>query len=173
MLAADILTPSQIEANERSKRFRANIAKRAAEISPEAQLRALSVERPTRPFEPLPPIPNSAIAEAVDIVFPDWVNDIIKIRYAVAKEWGVSRIDLVSARRTRNVTVPRQVGMFLCRKLTRRSLPEIGRGFGNRDHTTVHHAVHVIERAIARDEQFRARVYALAESLGGSLDGQS
>lgn len=161
-----LVTPSQIEANERSKRFRAAIAKRAAEISPEAQLRALPAER----RRPLPPIPNSAIAEAAAIVFPEWVNEIVKIRYAVAKEWGISRIDLTSARRTRNVTVPRQVGMFLCRKLTRRSFPEIGRGFGDRDHTTAIHAVQVIEGMIAKDEQFKARVYALAESLGGSLD---
>lgn len=63
------------------------------------------------------------------------------IQRVVARQYNLSRSDLLSARRTANVVRPRQVAMYLCKVLTLRSLPEIGRRFGGRDHTTVLHAV--------------------------------
>lgn len=62
------------------------------------------------------------------------------IQHAVARQYNVSRADLLSARRTANVVRPRQVAMLLCKQITGKSLPEIGRKFGGRDHTTVLHA---------------------------------
>jgi chromosomal replication initiator protein len=63
------------------------------------------------------------------------------------------------------VSLPRQIGMFLSRKLTKHSFEEIGRFFGNRDHTTVIYAVQKIEARIAEDRRFRETVDALVERL--------
>ncbi len=76
------------------------------------------------------------------------VDDILRI---VAKHYNVTRADLLSQRRTANVVKPRQVAMYLAKTLTLRSLPEIGRRFGGRDHTTVLHAVRKIDRLLATD----------------------
>jgi chromosomal replication initiator protein len=70
------------------------------------------------------------------------IEDIQRI---VAKHYNVQRQDLLSNRRTHNVVMPRQIAMYLAKTLTPRSLPEIGRRFGGRDHTTVLHAVRKIE----------------------------
>ena len=67
------------------------------------------------------------------------------IQRAVARHYNVSRADMLSSRRTANVVRPRQIAMYLAKTLTLRSLPEIGRRFGGRDHTTVLHAVRKIE----------------------------
>src|SRR5947208_9463121 len=66
------------------------------------------------------------------------------IQRVVARQYNVSRADLLSSRRTANVVRPRQVAMYLAKTLTLRSLPEIGRRFGGRDHTTVLHGVRKI-----------------------------
>lgn len=76
------------------------------------------------------------------------IEDIQKL---VATHYSVSRADLLSARRTASVVRPRQIAMFLSKVLTPRSLPEIGRRFGGRDHTTVLHAVRKIEGLSATD----------------------
>ncbi|MGL4405752.1 MAG: chromosomal replication initiator protein DnaA, partial [Notoacmeibacter sp.] len=73
------------------------------------------------------------------------------IQRVVARHYSVTRTELVSARRTRTVVKPRQVAMYLAKVMTPRSLPEIGRRFGNRDHTTVLHAVRKIE-GLAKDD---------------------
>jgi chromosomal replication initiator protein len=90
------------------------------------------------------------------------IEDIQRI---VAKHHGVSRQDLVSARRTRNVVVPRQVAMYLAKVLTPRSLPEIGRRFGGRDHTTVLHAVRKIDELVKTDERLAQEVELLRRML--------
>jgi chromosomal replication initiator protein len=76
------------------------------------------------------------------------IEDIQRI---VARQYNVSRADLLSSRRTANVVRPRQVAMYLAKTLTLRSLPEIGRRFGGRDHTTVLHAVRKIEGLVGND----------------------
>ena len=78
------------------------------------------------------------------------IDDILKI---VGRHFNVARTDLLSPRRARSVVVPRQVGMYLAKKLTPRSLPEIGRRFGGRDHSTVLHAVRKIEDQIKTDDR--------------------
>jgi chromosomal replication initiation ATPase DnaA len=74
-----------------------------------------------------------------------------EIQAASAKHFGVSRRDILSARRTAQVVRPRQIAMYLAKTLTLRSLPEIGRRFGGRDHTTVLHAVRKIGALVVRD----------------------
>ena len=73
------------------------------------------------------------------------------IQRRVAEYFKLSVEEMRGARRQRSILYPRQIAMFLCRRLTEASLPEIGRAFGGRDHTTVLHAVDKIEREIAQD----------------------
>lgn len=90
---------------------------------------------------------------------------IVTIQQAVADHFGTRLIDMTSARRARSVARPRQVAMYLCRHLTEFSLPEIGRHFGRRDHTTVMHAIHMVGYLIERDEQIAAAVEAIRAAL--------
>jgi chromosomal replication initiator protein len=87
------------------------------------------------------------------------------IQRVVAKHYGVNRQDILSQRRHRSVVVPRQIGMYLSKTLTARSLPEIGRRFGGRDHTTVLHAIRKIEGEIAKDSRLRAELEDLKKLL--------
>ncbi len=82
------------------------------------------------------------------------IEDIQKL---VASHYNVSRADILSSRRTANVVRPRQIAMYLAKTLTPRSLPEIGRRFGGRDHTTVLHAVRKIEALAGKDGAFRKK----------------
>lgn len=87
------------------------------------------------------------------------------IQRVVARQYNVSRSDLLSSRRTANVVRPRQVAMYLAKTLTLRSLPEIGRRFGGRDHTTVLHAVRKIESLVAKDLSLSDEVELLKRQL--------
>jgi chromosomal replication initiator protein len=87
-----------------------------------------------------------------------------EIQKRVAEHFNIRLADMHSARRARAVARPRQVAMYLCKQLTPRSLPEIGRKFGGRDHTTVMHAVRKVEelqtedRALAEDIELLRRM---------------
>ena len=87
------------------------------------------------------------------------------IQRVVARQYNVSRADLLSSRRTANVVRPRQVAMYLAKVLTLRSLPEIGRRFGGRDHTTVLHAVRKIEALVGNDNALAEEVESLKRQL--------
>lgn len=87
------------------------------------------------------------------------------IQRVVARQYNVSRSDLLSSRRTANVVRPRQVAMYLAKTLTLRSLPEIGRRFGGRDHTTVLHAVRKIEALVSKDVTLSDEVELLKRQL--------
>ena len=88
-----------------------------------------------------------------------------EIQKRVAEHWNIRLTDMSSARRARAVARPRQVAMYLAKQLTSRSLPEIGRKFGNRDHTTVMHAVTRIAELIEQDADFGERVELLRRML--------
>ena len=90
------------------------------------------------------------------------IEDIQKL---VASHYSVSRADILSSRRTAAVVKPRQVAMFLAKMLTLRSLPEIGRRFGGRDHTTVLHAVRKIEALLQIDTILREELELLKRML--------
>ena len=92
------------------------------------------------------------------------VDDIQK---AASEHFGLKQADLISQRRTRSVARPRQAAMWLAKQLTTRSLPDIGRRFGGRDHTTVLHAVRRIEELRAEDPQLAADLEALIRKLRG------
>jgi chromosomal replication initiator protein len=90
------------------------------------------------------------------------IEDIQKL---VASRYNVSRSDILSERRTAAVVRPRQIAMYLSKVLTLRSLPEIGRRFGGRDHTTVLHAVRKIEKQIGDDTALSDEVELLKRML--------
>ena len=81
-----------------------------------------------------------------------------RVQEVVARRWGVSPEGLRSKSRTKTLTVPRQVAMFLARDLLGLQLVEIGQAFGGRDHSTVIHSVGKVENEMRRDRQFRERI---------------
>lgn len=87
------------------------------------------------------------------------------IQRAVAEKFNVSRLDLLSSRRDHGIILPRHVAMFLAKTLTTRSLPEVGRRFGGRDHTTVLHAVRKIEQIRCEDEVLNGQILELIETI--------
>ena len=86
----------------------------------------------------------------------------------VAEYFSVSVDDLKSKRRNREITVPRQVAMYLIRELNGASLPRIGLEFGGRDHTTVIHACDKVAEDIQRDASMRSTVEALKKRIQGA-----
>ena len=86
----------------------------------------------------------------------------------VAEYFSVSVDDLKSKRRNREITVPRQVAMYLIRELNGASLPRIGLEFGGRDHTTVIHACDKVAEDIQRDASIRSTVEALKKRIQGA-----
>ena len=90
------------------------------------------------------------------------IEDIQKL---VASHYSVTRQDILSSRRTAIVVKPRQVAMYLAKALTMRSLPEIGRRFGGRDHTTVLHAVRKIEGLCSANSALREELELLKRML--------
>lgn len=89
------------------------------------------------------------------------------IQKVVAEHYGLKQADLISERRARAVARPRQVAMWLAKQITTRSLPDIGRRFGGRDHTTVLHAVRRIEELKADDAGIARDVDVLLRKLRG------
>lgn len=92
------------------------------------------------------------------------IDEIIR---KVTDHFGVNLTDMLSARRTRSIARPRQMAMYLAKQLTSKSLPEIGRRFGKRDHTTVIHAVKKIEELKAIDSQMAKDLEHLRRILEG------
>jgi chromosomal replication initiator protein len=89
------------------------------------------------------------------------------IQKTVAEHYNLKQADLISERRARAVARPRQVAMWLAKQITTRSLPDIGRRFGGRDHTTVLHAVRRIEQLKAEDPALARDVDVLLRKLRG------
>lgn len=106
--------------------------------------------------------------EARDLIRPFYEQRRIRIediQKLTGRYFGVSRADLLSARRTAVIVKPRQLAMYLSKMLTLRSLPEIGRRFGGKDHTTVLHAVRKIEALIPRDADLSAAADTIKKQL--------
>ena len=81
-----------------------------------------------------------------------------KIQNTVSNFFNIPIVDMLSQRRSRPLARPRQIAMYLAKKMTTRSLPEIGRRFSNRDHTTVIHAVKTITRLSEKDEEMKKNI---------------
>ena len=88
-----------------------------------------------------------------------------QIQKKVAEHFNVKMSDMHSARRSRTIARPRQIAMFLSKNLTTRSLPEIGRKFGGRDHTTVIHAIKKVKELVKNDSSLSEDIEILTRSL--------
>ncbi len=88
-----------------------------------------------------------------------------KIQNTVSNYFNISLTEMLSQRRSRPLARPRQMAMYLAKKMTTRSLPEIGRRFANRDHTTVIHAVKTITRLSEKDDEMRKNISQIKSLL--------
>ncbi len=105
-----------------------------------------------------------------DLVYarPDPVIRVEDIQRVVTRAFNITKQDMVSKRRTKAIARPRQIAMYLAKELTPRSLPEIGKLFGNRDHTTVIYAVRKIRELMEEDPDLKRKIADLKREL---LDG--
>jgi chromosomal replication initiator protein len=88
-----------------------------------------------------------------------------RVQEVVARRWGVTPDGLRSKARTKTLTIPRQVAMYLAREMLGMQLVEIGQAFGGRDHSTVIHSVDKVERQMVRDRTFKERVDMARQEL--------
>ena len=88
-----------------------------------------------------------------------------KIQNVVSNFFNIALSEMLSQRRSRPLARPRQIAMYLAKKMTSRSLPEIGRRFANRDHTTVIHAVKTITRLSEQDEEMKKNIHQIKSLL--------
>lgn len=107
--------------------------------------------------------------DALRTIVPERTREITieLIQKIVAERFGTSVKDLLGKRRTQNIALPRQVAMYLCRKLTTCSYPEIGSLFGGRDHSTVIHANRVIAKRASADSELSGSIDWLERKLKG------
>lgn len=161
------LTPSQREAQQRRREAEARIARAAQAVAEgKAETAALASAPQSGAstfFAAAWDMLGAAAPPPDDRPRPHWtVQAIIQ---AVCDHFRVTVDDVVSASRTQELVLPRQVAMYLARALTRRSLPEIGRRFGQRRHTTVLHAVRKISSQMRSDAQLARDVAVIAKNL--------
>ena len=90
-----------------------------------------------------------------------------EIQRKVAEHYNIRLSDMIGPKRVRTIARPRQIAMYLSKQLTPRSLPEIGRRFGGRDHTTIMHGVRKIEELMATDSQLSDDLQLLRRLLQG------
>lgn len=90
---------------------------------------------------------------------------LLTIQQIVAKEWGVTVEGLRSKTRTKTLTTPRQIAMYLTRELLATQLVEIGNGFGGRDHSTVIHSLEKVQQAVAQDPDLKNRIQRIRTAL--------
>ena len=115
--------------------------------------RALNMTTATEALKDIlpPPLPRKITIETIQKV--------------VASHYGVEITDLLSKKRNKQIVVPRQVAMYLCRKLTDASYPQIGDQFGGKDHTTVIHAHDKIENEMKVDQELAATIEVLRQKI--------
>ena len=114
---------------------------------------------------------NGCTVPECKVILKDLINDRVKlinidnIQKIVASFFHISLQDMLSPRRSRSLARPRQIAMYLSKKLTSKSLPDIGRKFSNRDHTTVIHAVKKIDQLIEKDEGIKNNIIEIKKQL--------
>ncbi len=137
------------EIHNRHRNFHRAIARKAKAI----ELKPAAVERIEQPE--LPAVHHVSyyyrqmwfwdLVQEIRPAAPTPLVTVKSIMAATQRFYGITRVDMTCNRRTKELVIPRQVAMYLCKTLTLKSLPEIGRWF-NRDHTTVLHGIRKIER---------------------------
>jgi hypothetical protein len=174
-LHAAVLTPSQQRAAAERRERERKIAARAAIVC-----RSLSTEGGSPPPEAIKTWAERQKQIHAPVKTWFWIVDEIdpplplklsieEIQVAVARHCKVAHAELISARRHLAIVRPRQIAMFLARHMTLHSLPVIGRKFGNRDHTTVLHAVRRIEALRTHDSKLAADLEAIGRALAAQV----
>lgn len=106
--------------------------------------------------------PNIAIAQSAirDITTENEPDDVVvdKVIMEVSREWEVSPEEIKGRKRNSSIVTARQVAMYILRELTDMSLPEIGKPFGGKDHSTVHHSIRLIEERVQNESRLKARI---------------
>lgn len=118
------------------------------------------------------PLNMATAAEALkDILPPPMPRKITieNIQKTVAEHFNVNMVDLLSKKRSKHLVYPRQIAMFLCRKMTDASYPQIGEQFGGRDHTTVLHAFEKIEQDIKTDPELKNSIVDLSKKIDSNF----
>jgi len=123
--------------------------------------------------EELNPFPEDFREELTRLVHSHIGRDgcprIDHVQRVVASHYFMQVRDLLSRRRTKEVVLPRQIAMYLTKMMTLHSLPEIGRRFGGKDHTTVLHAIRKLDAKVANDEAFAAEIEGLRMRIMGAV----
>lgn len=114
------------------------------------------------------PVNEQTVASCIGFLLSSSEQPRVKIediQRATALQFGLTKTDLLSQRRTKQIVGPRQIAMYLSKVMTVRSLPDIGRRFGGRDHTTVLHAVRKIEKLLESDPGLQKTVETLKSAI--------
>jgi hypothetical protein len=147
---------------------------RLARIKAAAHRREIAEEKPMLVYQeppaivaldPTEPTPVPEHSEPVPWR-KEWISTTTRIKLAVLEDYpGVTLTDIDSRRRESTVVRARHIAMYLVKTKTLKSLPEIGRRFGGRDHTTVLHGIKKVERMIKSDEAFAAHVAGIRQRI--------
>src|SRR5207249_5136338 len=114
------------------------------------------------------PISKTLAQDAIRNIASEEESGVIaiqQIQKAVAAHYRLTVEELVAKSNARQFSVPRQIAMYLCKRLTKHSYPDIGRAFGGKHHTTVIHSVEKIESLIGNDSELGTTVKRLIESI--------
>jgi hypothetical protein len=170
LATASNMTPTQRQAFERRRAFRASIAARAIPEIPIIREEPIELE----PIQEIPVDPIISVPESESKPEPaHWfeiqaeVPSVAAIQVAVASFFGVTRNDILSARREANIVLPRHIAVYLAKELTPFTYPALGRFFGGRDHTSALHAVRRIQKLVRSDENIAFTVATLLIELNG------
>ncbi len=178
-------TPTQLNAINHHARFTANIEARAQAIKPAPVIIPIVAVEPPQPVPVQRRMSASELEEKI-AYFAQELKELRRINSALSRQefananghpavkniqraicahYNITMIDIQSGRRNMSIVFPRQLAMYLAKTMTLLSLPQIGRKFGGRDHTTVLHAVRKITNMIATDEKLAAEIAAIKVSL--------
>ena len=105
---------------------------------------------------------NDIVLQKEKVISADYIQEV------VSKYFNIDKKDLISAKRSNDIAYPRQIAMYLCRTVGQMSLPKIGADFGNRDHTTVMHAVTKIEKELKEKTNTRLIVESVKNIIQDS-----
>ncbi|OGW16500.1 MAG: chromosomal replication initiation protein DnaA [Nitrospinae bacterium RIFCSPLOWO2_12_FULL_45_22] len=97
----------------------------------------------------------------------DRATNIENIQKLVSRYFGITVAELRSSKRNKTISLPRQIAMYLCREMTKLSLPEIGRQFGGKDHTTVLHSVNKIKSLMNKDREINTAIKTITKTVKG------
>jgi chromosomal replication initiator protein len=166
MIAARLLTETEARAHDRRRAFHEKIAAHAAALAaPKEPPAPAAIEPEVVAAETDPPATPMSSREWFWPVEAEAFPKIRKIQEVVGRYYGVTRADLMSIRRMKELVRPRHVAIYLAKQLTAESLPAIGRRFGGRDHTTCLYALRKIERLALRDVETAHDVATLVDAL--------